>query len=329
MQTNLDFLNPMKTICWILSILSWLLFLVSGWLGFFRLVIFKYDKLYISFNYIWSFLNVFQKYGDKNKDILAEFYLPIQAKREFYIILFIILLVLGTIGFFLYIFKSTIKKDDHVFEGMMGTFARYHFIPLTCASALFLQGYIEKMNFLEIIYSALNKDILNKHLREFSIFLAFSIIGLLSLVFIKMQTKIENPIYIVYSIKDGVYSCLIALFTYCLFYSSTYIGFINKFKKMINLDDDDYDIDKFMRNCGLSFSICIGVINLIIGFALKDFVIPLINLIIYLGFTIRFFGLDKKIRDSQEASTGEGVIDIIMIVLSAVCVGLLAFMKKK
>ena len=324
MQTNIDFANPVKTICWILSLLSWLLFLVSGWLGFFRLIIIKYDDSLYSYNYIWSFINIFNKnIKGKNEDPLSQIYLPIQAKREYYIILFLILLVLGTIGFILYIFKSIIKKDDHVFEGMMGNFSRYHFIPLTCASALFLQGYVEKMSFNTFN----NEAELNKLLTDYSIFLTFSLIGLLSLIFIKMQTKIENPFYIVYSIKDGVYSFLIALFTYCLFYSAIYIGIINKSKKLKNLESTD--INEFKRKCDFFFSICIGIINLSVGFFLKDFVIPVINLIIYLGLTVRFFGLDKKIREFFKASNGEGVIDVIMIFLSVACFGLLGFKKIK
>lgn len=77
------------------------------------------------------------------------------------------------------------------------------------------------------------------------------------------------------------------------------------------------------------FSICIGIINLSVGFFLKDFVIPVINLIIYLGLTVRFFGLDKKIREFFKASNGEGVIDVIMIFLSVACFGLLGFKKIK
>ena len=49
-----------------------------------------------------------------------------------------------------------------------------------------------------------------------------------------MQTKIEEPFYIVYTIKDGFYACLIALFVYSLFYSSIYVGVYNKIKVHIN-----------------------------------------------------------------------------------------------
>ena len=111
MQTNLDFKNPFKTICWILSVLSWLLFLVTGWMGFSKLA--RVEKLTVThpnadFN-IWSFLNVvyldlenFRKIVESEIDNL---YLPIQAYKVFYIILFVILNILRTVTFFIYLFK--------------------------------------------------------------------------------------------------------------------------------------------------------------------------------------------------------------------------------
>ena len=331
MQTNLDFKNPFKTICWILSVLSWLLFLVTGWMGFSKLA--RVEKLTVThpnadFN-IWSFLNVvyldlenFRKIVESEIDYL---YLPIQAYKVFYIILFVILMVVGTVAFFIYLFKSVIKKDDHVFEGMMGTFSRFHFIPLVCASALFLAGYTQEKTFRGIILSLFDKDLLDKYKGEFSVNLVFCILGLLTLIFVKMQTKIENPFYVVYSIKDGLYSCLIALFTYCLFYSSYYIGLLTKISDYKNSED----IGKFTKNCGISFSILIGVINLCVSFILKDFILPIINFIIYLGLAIRFFDMSKDIRNDDDVTNAEGIIDIVVIVLSAVVFALLIFLKRK
>ena len=93
MQTNLDFKDPLKTICWILSVLSWLLFLVSGWMGFSLLVNGKQVVLplnlgkYTNYN-IWSFLNILTKIPLLPEDICEDLYFPIQEQRAFYIILF-------------------------------------------------------------------------------------------------------------------------------------------------------------------------------------------------------------------------------------------------
>ena len=329
MQTNLDFKNPLKTTCWILSVLSWLLFLVAGWMGFSKLA--RDETLTVRNPYgdynIWSFLTTFYLTMRDWKTVETETndsYLPIQEKKVFYIIIFVILMVLGTVAFFIYLFKSVIRKDDHVFEGMMGTFSRFHFIPLVCASALFLAGYTQEKSLSAIIFGLFNDEKLDKYKGEFSLNLVFSILGLLTLIFVKMQTKIENPIYVVYSIKDGLYSCLIALFTYCIFYSSYYIGLLTKLK---DLDLDD--IQKYTKNCGISFSICIGVINLCVSFVLKDFILAIFNFIIYLGLTIRFFDMSKKTRESDNVTNAEGIIEIVMIVLSAVVFALLIFLKRK
>ena len=330
MQTNLDFKNPLKTICWILSVLSWLLFLVTGWMGFSKLA--RVEKLTMTnpnadYN-IWSFLNVVyltRKGLNLVETEIEIIYLPIQGKKVFYIILFVILMVLGTVAFFIYLFKSVIRKDDHVFEGMMGTFSRFHFIPLVCASALFLAGYTQEKTFVNIFLSILDKDLLDKYKGEFSVNLVFCILGLITLIFVKMQTKIENPFYVVYSIKDGLYSCLIALFTYCLFYSSYYIGLLTKLNDYKQLED----VPKFTKNCGISFSICIGVINLCVSFILKDFILPIINFIIYLGLVIRFFDMSKDLRNEDNVTNAEGIIEIVVIVLSAVVFALLIFLKRK
>ena len=340
MQLNLDFKNPLKTICWILSILSWLLFLVTGWMGFSRLFngkdhYIKTAKLYTDYN-IWSFL----VYDSKENDT-REKYFPIQEPRAFLILLFVILMILGTIGFIIYLFKSVIKKDDHVFEGMMGTFARYHFIPLVCASALFLAGYTQEKS-LAAFMGDLIKDIFfdsnksDKYKNEFIVNLVFCIIGLLTLIFVKMQTKIENPFYVVYSIKDGLYSCLIALFTYCIFYSGFFIGLISKMKDAINLLDffdwlnlldTNGEITKYKKDCGIAFSICIGVINLCVSYILKDFILSLINLIIYLGLTIAFFDIKESKRKDERVTNAEGAIEIVITVLSAVVFAFLIYTK--
>ena len=140
-----------------------------------------------------------------------------------------------------------------------------------------------------------------------------------------MQTKIENPLYVVYSIKDGLYSCLIALFTYCLFYSSYYIGLMTRLKDLELWED----IPKYKKACGIVFSIFIGVINLCVSFVLKDFILPIINFIIYLGLVIRFFDMDESTRKDDNVTNAEGIIEIVVIVLSAIVLALIIFLKRK
>ena len=217
MQLNLDFQkDPCKTICWVLSVFSWLLFVITGWIGYFSLVIKDYDKNGISYDSVWSFININFKSGDDDDDDTS--YLPIQEKYGMYIFLFTILMILGTIAFGLYLFKSTCQKDEQVFEGMMGTVSRYNFIPFICASCLFIIG-LTIDNWVYDFYGGDDEDeyddeddfmpgfnkikkTINKYLTKFAFNLIFSILGLLTLAFIKFQTKIERPIYIVYSTNN-------------------------------------------------------------------------------------------------------------------------------
>ena len=335
MKTNFDFQNNKgKTIFYIISLISWALFIITGWIGFFFLAIKSYHND-ISYNNIWSFLSFYKK----GNDIVHGLYSPIQADIILYIIFFVILLGLGTAGFIVYLIKSTFKREEQVFEGMMGKFARYHFIPLLCASAMFIVGMSQNLYLMDLSYDFEfydfrsiddDRDRINKFLGCFAFNLAFSIIGLVSLVFIKMKNELEKPLYIVYLIIDGLYSCLIVLFTYCFFYSSIYTGYYNKMKDAFSTLKDNpinyaktlsilNEIPNFLKDCGIAFSLVIGFINLGVGIFLKDIGIPIMNLIMYLGLTIYFFNI-KEVNGYSGVSFAEGAIDITIMVLSALLI---------
>ena len=338
MELNLDFKdNLFRTICWILSIVSWLFFLLNGWIGFI-LYVAKENGILIPYKKIWSFIDLdgFQIYERTP-------YFPIQANGIFYMILFLILLIFGTVGFALYMFKTVFKKEDHVFDGMMGTFARYHFIPIICATILFIVGESKDL-FIRPEVNGTRQDLVDKIHSDhtgFCINLSFSLIGLISLIFIKFKTEINEPFYIVYSIKYGFYSCLIPLFIYCLFYSSIYVGVYNKYKSIYDLIDSDpdsipqkleemlADLPGFTSGCGIAFSIVIAVINIAISLFLKDILIPIINFIIYIGFAKYFFSIPNEEREIDKISSAEGALDIIMIILLAGNIGFLTFNKIK
>lgn len=243
---------------WIISLVSWLFFLVTGWIGFFKFAI-KNDN-YTKF--IWSFYSLTKKSDTSG--------LLFNMDYATYIVVFAILMSIGTIAFVAYLFKTTIKKEEHIFDGIVGKISRYHFIPLICASCLFIIG---------IAINDSKKASAKEYIVKFAFNLVFAFLGLFSLVFVKSNTTIEQPIYIVYTIKDGLYSFLIALFTYCFFYSIIYIGYfdiINDISEaMKNLDWNKYvELSKrmatFNKNCHIAFSILTGFINICLGFILKD-----------------------------------------------------------
>lgn len=289
--------NILKSICWILSIISWLLFLITGWISLGE----KYD--------FWTIPKT-----------SIHWYIPSQMDKTLLMIVFIVTLVISTLGFCAYLVHSTCIKST-VFNGMMEGVSRFHFIPFACAGGLFLIG--------ETITNSDN----SKNYKNLLITgLIFSIIGFISLILVHFKTKMD-PWYISLLIKKATFSCLIALFTYSICYTIYQIGFDEEI--------DDLDLAKiidliifkksslisFINNCAIAFPIVIGVVNLCLAFALRDIMIAVMNLLMYIGSTIFFYDIDKSAKDYFKNDV-PGIIDIIMIVLSAITIGLLLFMYR-
>ena len=169
--------------------------------------------------------------------------MPIQEKPGLYNSLFLLLSISIFTGCFLYLYKTNCSKDDSVYKMMTDSYQKYHFIPLFCASALYIVGKINDVSYLDIVYHKLNDKNDNKYLTCFSLNLFFSIAGLLSMIFIKIKSRITKPVSIVYSVEYGVYSYLIPLFTYCFFYSIIYITIFNNLKSMESI----YNIKKIVE----------------------------------------------------------------------------------
>lgn len=212
--------NIMKTICWILSLISWILLLVTGVIGLVDL----FNK-----NLIWV-IPKWETVGDIsiiNIIVYYLFYRPMQILDSCLVIIFILTIIFTFIGFFLYVYLCTCGQNSNVMEGMLGSISRFHFIPLVCASALFLIGITEH---------SLDEE---KSLVTTS--LIFSIMGLFSLVLIAFKSNLESgPWYANLIIKKGVYGSYIALFTYNTCYSILLLGIMNEkdpisFKKDVEL----------------------------------------------------------------------------------------------
>ena len=127
-KLNLDFKDGssvVKSICWILSYLSWLLLVVSGWISIKWL---DDDLHYI----IWT-IRV-------PRDMEYYPYMPFQMHVSLVYIVFILALLVILGGCIIFFTKTIFKPDDQVKTGMMGDFSKFHFFPLLCASALFIIG---------------------------------------------------------------------------------------------------------------------------------------------------------------------------------------------
>ena len=323
-KVNLNFKgasNIFKTILWILSVISWLLLLIIGWIGF---ISFNEEKM------IWTVGSTpFQSLPSNIKAISRlKYYVPFQMTEEFIYITFIILMALQTAGFVVYIIYATWLKDKSnggVFNGMMGAVSKFNFIPFVCASALFFIGisYNNSDSKEELIVASV----------------CFSFVGFVCLSIIYSTAKLNSPWYINCIIKKGAFSCLITLFLYNLLNNIIKIGIVaemNRVEKMspIEIGEWVFNYDKsaimdFMKNCRIAIPLTMGIVSLSLAFALKDVCIPIMNFLIFLGCTITYYDLEDDDLKKRLVTSGEAVIDIIFVILSILVIIPLVLLYKK
>ena len=278
----------------IISLISWILVLITGWLSFF---VPKIDNEFLGKILIFMNHTIYKDYQNKH-------YLPLFMHKVIFYIFAIILLLSLTVSFIIYIYNLFKTKDENVINGMLGNISKFHFIPLLCVAVLFIIGESTDKN----------EGISNT---QYFFFLIFTILALFSMIFIYIYTKIDSPEYVNYVIKSGAYSCLISFLIYNLF--------VVIWKYILNNKDDLESYYKFNKNCSLSFSILICLANLCASFLLKEITIPVFNLIIYIGMTSNFYNLEKGFRDLKKSI---GIFDIIGIILSIPMICLVAYRKK-
>ena len=319
-KLNLNFSggdNVVKSICWIMSYLSWLLLVASGWASLKWLV---QDPMIVDgvteVQWGWTIWGFFAwrtyKENGEDEDPLKDKYFPLQMQVSLYYICFILALIIITGGCFVFFYKTICKKDDQVVNGMMGQFSKFHFFPLLCASALFIIG--------ECVDQDLEK---NDHFKKMRIAgLIFSIIGLASFIFIYIMTDLNTDWWVLLLLKKGAFSCLIILMWYHFCYI---IYYAHEDDKGDNLSTDEQDkLWDWKKGCGLAFSIIFGVGSLAFSFVFKDLVACVMNLLIYVGLTVGYFKLDKNLRKEKDYNkNGDGIVDIIMLVLSVAVIVLL------
>ena len=304
-KLNLNFSggdNVIKSICWILSVLSWLLLLVTGWISLRWL---DDDKYHI----IWTMYR-YEKVGD-NVD-----YLPFQMESALIYVVFILTMIIVLAGFILYMIKSTCKKDEAVFNGMMGQWSKFHFFPLLCISAMFLVGEVSD-----------DYNTKEHHKRDMQITCyLFDILGLCSLIFIYIMTDLNTDWYVLLTLKKGTYSCFITLLWYYFCYDIFYLRYTDS----IENPDKDYKLTDWLKGCGIAFSIIFGIGSLAFAYIFKDLVVCGMNLLIYLGLTIYYFQVPHAVRNSEAANKyGDGIVDILMMVGSIVVIVILLITKKE
>ena len=306
--------NILKSICWILSYLSWLLVAVNN-LASLRYM-YKDDP-----NQIWNIrvktglldqmVNGMTKMDDNEGEDLysrrlakssnldtsqPEIYTPIQMDQIMVYIVYNIWIILSIIGCVVFIIKTLFKKEQTVIDGMMGKFSQFHFFPLICAFILSVLGEIRDDNN--------SYDVTNAGL-------VFALFGVASMIFIYIMTDfITMDWWAEYSLKKGTFSCLIILFWYNFCYSIYWVR---------------YELDplkatqKFAKGCGMAFSLLFGIGSLAFSFVFKDIMICFMNILIYFGMAKYYFDLpieDRSMKDLNE--NGDGAIDLLILILSII-----------
>lgn len=261
---------------WILSIISWILFII---LGFSENIIYICKKNEDEYG-IWSFIIINNNYKI-NEDLEDIFKIPIQMHNIIFILLLVITLIFAIFQF-VYFLINSIFKNNNVYDSMMGPLSKFHFFPLFCYNAVLIIGLFPT-------FLSLDK---NLKINILVLDIIISIFGLLSLIFIYKTTKFKYEVfYKVLIIKKGTYSCLLALMIYHIGYSIIVFEYLLPTSKSY--------IDKIC----IFISIIIGLLNLFLGLSLKDIILLFMNILINIGILIK-----KPNKTIQ-------IINIIIIIL--------------
>ena len=273
---------------YILSLLSWTICIITIWNnGFFWA---KFDDLIMKGSGIY-------------------YYFPIKLDIPW---LYIFILLISLIGFLMYLIFTTCKKKQNFYDGMMGVWAKFHFIPLLFISALNITlAYTTSPDPLE-------KDEIkfNKMLLVFDII--FTLLALITLLIVYIKTELSCEWYLVLAIKKGFFSTFIIYLWYNLFYVIICLRAVD-----VILDGDDVNdrLTTFFRGTGIAFAVVFGIGSFIFSFIFNDVVAALVNFLIYLGLVIEFFNnyrIETIKEDYKDNFNGvaDGVIDIVMMCLS-------------
>ena len=295
------------------SKLSWYVISLFSW--FFLILTIWYS--YKEANFIW--------YSFERNLNSGEYY-PIEMNIT-WLLLFVFLI--SIIGFVVYLVFTTCKKNQGLYDGMLDNRSKYHFIPLLLISLLYIIAKNAK-NVRSNNYSTILENY--EYLRTLISFdLIFTIFGLISLVLVYIFTELNSEWYIVMAIKKGVYSTFIILLWYNFFHMIVSFKTIN-YKIKINKEattDEDGDI-KFLRGTGISFTIIIGIGSLVFSFIFKDLMAAFTNFLIYMGMVFAFFNKNEYIVSQRKNYNkyADGILDIIIMICSLVCMIYLIFWYK-
>lgn len=280
---------------WTISLISWLLFLITGWLSIGLPYTSNYSKI------IWLIISYNPVKNSKP-------FLPLEIYYPFHYITFIILLIFATLAFYIYIKQ---RNDTNLMMSMLGNITKFHFIPLLSISSLFIIG-----NSIQNAYNKSYSDFTNHAMFIFDFL--FTAIGLVSIIIIYIYTKIDSSFFAYMIIKKGTYSSIIVLLIFNIGFNITLYG--------LYCLGNDKDPGIWGKACGLIISIFIGFFNSFFSVIFKDFIMAIMNILIYIGMAIKSFTIEEDEDINYDENT-EGIIDIVIISIDILIIIYLLIIK--
>ena len=293
--------NGSESLGWhIISILSWILLLFTAWNSYNQNLVF-WDSFHEKFySYYYSY------------------YFPFIMSMP---LLKIFVLIISLCGFVVYIIFTTYKKNLNLYNDMLGSWSKFHFIPLLFISALFIIG--SNMG----SYDGIDSYKHNKMLLIFDII--FTIIALISLIIIYIKTTLNCDWYIVMSIKKGTYSTFIVLLWYNFLYTIICLRASDCIINFLEDKNTDYkdNLISLYKVTGILFPLLFGIGVFIFSLLFKDLMALFVNFVIYIGMIISFFNASDSVKEERKEhfnGNAEGIIDIVFMGLSLGLIGFIA-----
>ena len=277
-----------------ISFLSWFFFISSKW------------DLYMKVNF-WDKLDL--EHGS------LENYRPILYNARF---IQLITLIISIIGFLVYVKNIIYKRNNDFYNGLFGQITKFHSVPLLFYSTINIILSLQVIMVRGIIVPDIASDI--KDYTKFDLnalcafYMIFSLLSLLSLIFIYYSTDLHCEWYIVMAIKKGIYSILIVESLYFFFDSIYYVRFVNIYETPSKLES-------LYNTGGIMFAIFQGVVIILLSLYFKDITMPIFNFLLFYGMVLNFYNkwtFMKSTNGEEEEDDYKKspavVIEIIMVV---------------
>lgn len=265
----------------ILSFLSWILFMGSKW-------------------------DIYRKMGVKDNDD----YQPILYNRSF---IALITLIISFIAFLTYIKNIIYKRNINFYHSLFGQNTKYHFLPLILYSGINIVLSDEIIALMKKCNSydgpAMFTDLETFDVKAVTTFyMIFSILSLLTLIYIYYSLEMNCEWYISMIIKKGLYSILIVECLYHFFDSIFYV-------RLMNISGSS-TIKTLYNTGGIFFAILQSGLVICFSFYYKNIIMPIFNLVMYYSMVMNYFTKGNSSSAwKEDAVVG---IEIAMIVATVI-----------